>query len=182
MIVYLVLFFYYSLSIFIFILLLVLLAPFKFYLILCCICCFISYLCYCLHYRLYYYSSRFISWVKNAGWRPTVSFFFSSRHIWKHVLILFFVFLKSLFFKGTCFKFYLIAVLICYLYFIISRGAHNVFGKLWQCLFWQGLFGAALGLARNEVWIVPETLCSPQWCVGVFSTFKESCIINFYLF
>ena len=34
-----------------FIFLLVLLSPFKFYLILCCICCFISYLCYCIYYH-----------------------------------------------------------------------------------------------------------------------------------
>ena len=44
--------FYYSLPIFIFILLLVLLSPFKFYFILCCICCFISYLFYCIYYHL----------------------------------------------------------------------------------------------------------------------------------
>ena len=114
-----------------------------------------------------------------VGWRPTVSFLFSSRHIWKHVLILFFVFLKSLFFKGTCFKFYLIASLICYLYFIIYRGAHNVFGTLWRYLLWPSLLRVALNLAGNEAWVVSETLCSPRWCVGVFLTFKESCSINF---
>ena len=178
MIVYLVLFYYYYLSIFIFKLLSVLLAPFKFYLILCCIYCFISYLCYCFYYRLYYYLSGVISWVKNVRWRPAVSFFFSSRHIWKHVLILFFVFLKSLFLKRTCFKFYLIAVLICYLYFKIYRGAHNVFGTLRRYLLWPSLFRVALNLARNEAW-VPETLCSLWWCVGGFLTFKESCSINF---
>ena len=43
--------FCYSLSIFIFNLLLVLLSPFKFSLISCRICCFISYFCYCLYYH-----------------------------------------------------------------------------------------------------------------------------------
>ena len=32
---------------------------------------------------------------------------------------------------------------------------------------------------RNKAWVVPEVLCSLRWCVGVFSTFKESSIINF---
>ena len=36
---------------FCFIFLLVLLSPFKFYLILCCMCCFILYLCYCIYYQ-----------------------------------------------------------------------------------------------------------------------------------
>ena len=36
---------------FCFIFLLVLLSPFKFCLILCCICCFISHLCYCIYYQ-----------------------------------------------------------------------------------------------------------------------------------
>ena len=47
--------------------------------------------------------------------------FVSTRHTWKHVLIFFF-------FKGTCFKFYLIALLTFYLYFIRYRGTHNVSG------------------------------------------------------
>ena len=29
--------------------------------------------------------------------------------------------------------------------------------------------GVALNLARNEAWVVPETLCSVGWCVGVYS-------------
>ena len=41
------------------------------------------------------------------------------------------------------------------------------------CLFWSGLLLVVLNLARNEAWVVPETLHSLQWCVGVFSTFKE---------
>ena len=124
MIIYLV---FYYLSIFIFTLLLDLLSPFKFYLILCYICYFILYLCYCIYYYLYYYLSRVIPWAKNVGSRPTVSFFFSFRHIWKHVLIFSFLF-RLLLFKKTCFDFYLTAVLSCYLYFIIYRKAHNVFG------------------------------------------------------
>ena len=58
------------------------------------------------------------------------------------------------------------------------RGVHNVFGALWRCLLWPSLLRVVLNLATNEAWIVPET-CSPRWCVGVFSTFKESCITNF---
>ena len=49
---------------------------------------------------LYHYVSRVIPWARNVGKRPTVSLFFSSRHIWKHVLNFFF------FFEGACFKFY----------------------------------------------------------------------------
>ena len=45
----------------IFDLLLVLLSPFKFYLILCCICCFISYLCNCIYHHFYHYLSCVIS-------------------------------------------------------------------------------------------------------------------------
>ena len=45
-----------------------------------------------------------------------------------------FNFFRLLFFKGK-FKFYLIAVLICYLYFIIYRRAHNIFGTLWRVSF-----------------------------------------------
>ena len=37
----------------------------------------------------------------------------------------------------------------------------------------------AFNPARNEAWVVPETLYSMRWCVGVYSIFKESCIINF---
>ena len=47
---------------------------------------------------------------QNVRWTATASFFFTARHIWKHVLILLLVFLKLLFFEMTCFKFYLIAV------------------------------------------------------------------------
>ena len=39
--------------------------------------------------------------------------------------------------------------------------------------------GFALNLARNEAWVVSETLCSLRWCVCVYSIFKESCITNF---
>ena len=41
----------------------------------------------------------FISWAKNVGKRPAVSFFFSSRHIWKHVLLTFYVLLVLLIFN-----------------------------------------------------------------------------------
>ena len=107
-------------------------------------------------------------------WVKTNSFIlFSSRHISIHVLILFFVYLKLLFFK-----FYLIAVLIPYLYFIIYRGAH-VFGTMWRCLLWPSLLRVALSMARNEAWVVPETLCSPRWCVDVFLNFKSLVLVIF---
>ena len=84
----------------------------------------------------------------------------------------FFAFFRLLFFKGTCLKFYLIAILISYLYFIIYRGAHNIFETLWRYLL-PSLLPVTLNLARNESLVVPETLflrnCSLQ----------ESCIINF---
>ena len=132
-----------------------------------------------MYWRFYYYLYRVISWAKNVKWRPTVSFFYASTHIWKHVLILFFVFSKLLFFKRTCNKFYLIAVLIFYLYFIIYRGAHNVFGALWWCLLWPGLLQVALNLTGNEAWLIPETLCSPRWCVGMFLNLKSLVLLIF---
>ena len=66
---------------------------------------------------------------------PTITFLFSSRHIWKQVLIIF-----LLLFIGTRFKFnflifydfYLFAVLISCLYFIIDHRVHNAFGIPWQ--------------------------------------------------
>ena len=123
---YLVLFLLFFFS-FYFIFLLVLLSPFKFCLILCCICCFISYLCYCIYYQ-FISLSRVIPWARNVGKRPAVSFFFSSRHIWKHVLI----FLGFLFVWGDmiwillnrCFD------LNYYPYFIIYCRTQNVFGTL----------------------------------------------------
>ena len=138
-----------------------------------------SYLCYCIYYRFYYYLSRVISWAKNVRWRPTVSFFFSSRHIWKHVLISLFVFFILLFFKWTCFKFYLIAISICYLYFILYRGAHNIFGTLRRCLFWPSLLRVALNLARNETLIVPETLFSSWWCAVCFQLSRSLLLLIF---
>ena len=64
------------------------------------------YLVFVLWYLLsfYQYLSRTIFWSKNCKVRTNNSIlFFPSRHIRKHVLI----FLKLLFFKETCFKFYL---------------------------------------------------------------------------
>ena len=46
-----------------------------------------------------------------------------------------------------------------------------------SCL--SSLLLVVLNLARNEAWVVPRTLCSLRWCVGVFPTFKERCIIKF---
>ena len=83
---------------FCFIFLLVLLSPFKFFLILCCICSFISYLCYCIYYQFISFS-RVISWARNMGKRPPVSFFISSREIWKHVILTFYVLLILLIFN-----------------------------------------------------------------------------------
>ena len=106
---------------------------------------------------------------------------FFSRHIWKYVLI-FLIFFRLLFFKRECFKFYLIDVLICYLYFIIYRTAQNVFGTLWSCLLGPILLPLVLNLARNEIWIVPETLCSLRWCDGVFKLSRSLVwlIFNFF--
>ena len=89
-----------------------------------------------------------------------------------------FFFFRLLFFEGTPFKSQLVAVLICYLYFIIYHREHNSL----RYLFWSSLFRFALNFARNEACVVPKTSCSLRWCLRVFSTFKESCIIRFYLF
>ena len=42
-----------------------------------------------------------------------------------------FNFFTLLSFKRTCFKFYSVAILLCYLCFTIYRTAHKVFGTLW---------------------------------------------------
>ena len=42
----------------------------------------------------------------------------------------YFFFFRLLFVKGTCFKFCLIAVLICYLYFIIYHKAHSLWNTM----------------------------------------------------
>ena len=89
-------------------------------------------------------------------------------------------FFRLLFFKGTCFKFYLIAVLICYLYFIINHGAHNILGTLWWMSFLARFVAGGLEIGKKcEHNVFPETLCSLRCYVGVLPTFKESCIINF---
>ena len=145
------------------------------------ICCFISCLFYCIYY---YFILLFIlhnPLSQKCRVKTNRLIHFSSRHIWKHVLLFLFLFWLLLF-KETCFKFYLIAVLICYLHFIIHCRAHNAFGTLEQCLSWPSLLQVALNLARNEAWVITETLCSLRWCFGVYSTFNESCIINFKLF
>ena len=78
---------------------------------------------------------------------------------------IFFVFFRLLFFKGTCFKFYLIAVLICYLYFIINHEAHNILGTLWWMSFLTrfdagGLeIGKKCGLGFSRNIMLSEMLC-----------------------
>ena len=44
----------------------------------------------------------------------------------------------------------------------------------------QVYFGLNLNVARNEAWVVSEALCSLRWRVGLYSIFKETCIINFF--
>ena len=66
-------------------------------------------------------------------------------------------FFLLLLFMGTCFKFYfpnlydlyLTAVLICYLYFIIYRSAHNVFGTLLRVSFLAKLNAGGLELGKE---------------------------------
>ena len=60
---------------------------------------FFSYLCYCIYYQFISLCILRNPLTQKWGKRPTVSFFFFSRHIWKQVLLFFF-------FEGTCFKFY----------------------------------------------------------------------------
>ena len=36
-----------------------------------------------------------------------------------------------------------------------------------------------INLARNEAWIVPETLCSPRWCIGVILNFRSLVLLIF---
>ena len=88
---------------------------------------------------------------------------FSSRCIWKQVLL----------FMGTCSKFYfphfydfyLITVLICYLYFIIYRRAHNIFEIMWWFLFWPSFLLLALNVTRNGLFQEHYALCDGvlQW-------------------
>ena len=77
---------------------------------------------------------------------------------------------------------YIYIYIFIYIYVYIYIYIYIHIYTLWCCLFWSSLFWMALNLARNETWVVPETLCSLWWRVGVFSTFKESWIINFKLF
>ena len=87
------------------------------------ICCFISCLFYCIYYH---FISLFIPHnplSQKCRVKTNRCIHFSSRHIWKQVLLFLFLFWLLLF-KETCFKFYLIAVLICYLHFIIHCRAH----------------------------------------------------------
>ena len=72
-------------------------------------------------------------------------FFFFSRYIRKHVLIFF----RLLNLKWACFKFCLIAVLICYLYFIIYFRRHNVFGRLWRVSFLARFVAGCLELGKK---------------------------------
>ena len=60
-----------------------------------------------------------------------------------------FIFFRLLFFIRTCFKFYLIIVLICYLYFIIYRRAHDVFGTLWPASFLAKFVAGGLELGKK---------------------------------
>ena len=132
------------------------------------------YLVFVLLYLLSFYYSLFaFSLVPKMLEKDQQFHFFFSRPIWKRVLISLLFFKDDYFFKETCFNFYLVAVLICHLYFMVYRGAHIVFGTLWRCLFWPTLLRVTLNVARSEAWVAPETLCSPRWCVGVFSTFKD---------
>ena len=103
-------------------------------------------LLYLLSFSALFIPRNFLS--QKVGWRPPVS----------------------------CFNFYFIAVLIYYLYFIIYRRAHNVFGTLlWESFLVEFVVA---GFELVKKWDL-ETLCFLRWCVGVFLTFKEPCIINF---
>ena len=113
---------------------------------------FYLYLCYCIYYHFYNYLSRAISWAN------FFDYFFDS-------------FIKGLVLNFNNSYFNLLS------YSIIYHRAH-VFGTLWRCLFWLSLVWLTLSLASNETWVVPETVYSLQWYISMFSTFKESCIIN----
>ena len=86
-------------------------------------------------------------------------------------------FFRLLFFKGACFKFYLITVLISSaFYYKLQREC------LWNTVVVSFLVKFIAGcpeLGKKGGLLFPETLCS-LGCVGVFfSFFKESSIINF---
>ena len=67
-----------------------------------------------------------------------------------------------------------------YIYIYIYRHIYT----LWCCLFWPSLFWEALNLARDEAGVFKKIMLFVMvwWRAGAFSTFKESCIINFQLF
>ena len=58
-------------------------------------------------------------------------------------------FFRLLFFRGTCLKFYLIALLICYLYSMIYRRAYNFFGTEWRVGFLEKFVAAALAFSKK---------------------------------
>ena len=77
-------------------------------------------------------------------------------------------FFRLLFFIGACFKFYLIAVLICYLDFLMYHRAHNVFETLW----WASIFAKFVtgGLEIGRKWdfgCSKNILFSAEVCWGV---------------
>ena len=80
----------------------------------------------------------------------------------------------------VCFKFYLIAVLIGYLYFIKYRRAHNVLGTLWRVSLLTKF--VADGLELGKKWGVGcsrNIMLSAMVCWGVFSF--QGVLYNYFL-
>ena len=133
------------------------------------ICCFISCLFYCIYYH---FISLFIPHnplSQKCRVKTNRFIHFSSRHIWKQVLLFLFLFWLLLF-KETCFKFYLIAVLICYLHFIIHCRAHMPL-EHWSRSFLAKLLAGCLELGK-------------KWGLGYYRNIMLSamvcwCVFNF---
>ena len=160
--------FCYSLSIFIFIFLLVFISPFKFYLILCYICFFISYLC---HRIYYHFISLFI--LRNPLSKEC------RERINSFILFLLQAYMKTRFsfsvsFQITIFLRENVLHLTKQLFYLIC--CPDFMMSLEHCsdVFWPSLLRVALKLSGNQVWAFQETLCSLRWSAGMYSIFQPS--------
>ena len=78
------------------------------------------------------------------------------------------IFFRLLFFIRQCFKFYLIAVLICYIDFFMYRRAHNVLETLWWASFVATFVTGGLELGRKWGFGCSKNiLISAEMCWGV---------------
>ena len=109
---------------------------------------------------------------------------FFSRHIWIYDLFFHFLWKHVLnFYFSNLYDFYLIAVSILYLIYLLSdimRRSHNVFGSLCRVSFLATFVAGVLELGEKwSLGVFKNNMLSARLCVGMFSTFMECCTISF---